>query len=42
MLTFLAILFPVLLLGGGIALERFERQLTKTAPPSAAPAQPEG
>jgi hypothetical protein len=27
MLTFLSVLFPVLLLGGGLALERFERQL---------------
>jgi hypothetical protein len=27
MLTFLAISFPVVLLGGGLALERFEQQL---------------
>jgi hypothetical protein len=27
MLTFLSVLFPVVLLGGGLALERFERQL---------------
>jgi hypothetical protein len=28
MLTFLSIFFPVVLLGGGLALERFERQVT--------------
>jgi hypothetical protein len=27
MLTFLSIFFPVVLAGGGLALERFERQL---------------
>jgi hypothetical protein len=29
MLTFLSILFPIILLGGGMALERFERQLVE-------------
>jgi hypothetical protein len=27
MLAFLSILFPLLLLGGGLAMERFERQI---------------
>jgi hypothetical protein len=27
MLTFLSVFFPLVLLGGGLALERFERQL---------------
>jgi hypothetical protein len=27
MLAFLSVFFPVLLLGGGLALERFERQI---------------
>jgi hypothetical protein len=30
MLTFLSVLFPVVLLGGGLALERFERQLRES------------
>jgi hypothetical protein len=32
MLTFLSILFPLVLLGGGLALERFERQITDRDP----------
>jgi hypothetical protein len=32
MLTYLSVFFPVVLLGGGLALERFERQINAEKP----------